>query len=140
VADLGFKEYTINFLLIGLFIIGIVSFGISLGNDYGVNNEDTGGLNYTALNNSLSSAQSDADAWQKTFTSDNPVISIGGMVLVGIWLIIKSMFVIPYQIFSILIVGVVSVLGIPPVVVGIITAILIISLIYSSYRIVKLGW
>jgi hypothetical protein len=128
-ADLSFKDY----------IIGIVNFGVSFGSIYGVNNQ-ADGVNMTSLEGTINSTNANMEVQKNSFLSDNPFMVVGGFVLLSIWGVVKAMFVMPYQIFMILRDGITGVLGIPSIVFDVLTTILFISLIYSGYRIVKLGW
>jgi hypothetical protein len=122
-ADLGFKDYMIHFLLVGLFVIGLVSFGVSLGGLYGVNNQ-ADGVNMSKLEYKMDVINNQTTTSSNSFLKDNPFMVIGGFVLTSIWGIIQATFVLPYDVYTVLSDGLVSVLNIPKMVIDI----------------VKLGW
>lgn len=138
----SFKYYVISFLLVGLFITALASFGFGLGNEYGVSQADMGGdsgFDYDRLSAHVNETSEDAEGWAESFTSDNLFVSVGALVLFSIWGIIKLVFGSVILLFTVIFDGVTAVLGVPPMVTGVIFAILLISLIFAGWRTIKSG-
>lgn len=138
----SFKYYVITFLVVGLFITALATFGFGLGAEYGVSEEDMGGdsgFNYEALADHVNSTSEDAKGWADAFTSDNLFISTGALVLFSIWGIVKLVFGSVILLFTVIFDGVTAVLGIPPMVTGVLFACLLISLIFAGWRVIKSG-
>jgi hypothetical protein len=137
----NFKEYPIAFLLVGLFIVAMIGFGGKLAQNYGHNetlikdeNFDFGKIESRVLETSKQ-----AEGWGETFRSDNPLLALGGLVLFSIWGIGQLIWGSVTGTFSIMTDGATAVFGIPPIVTGVLTAILIISLIFALYKLLRAG-
>jgi hypothetical protein len=136
-----FNEYPINFLLAGLFIIAMVSFGVGLAQNYGYEGAlmKSDKVDFSGLENQVNQTSSDAQGWATTFKSDNLFVSAGGIVLFSIWGIGKLIFGSIISFATIFTDGLQGVFGVPPIVTGVIMAILIISLIFSLWKLIKVG-
>lgn len=138
---MAFKDYPIAMLVIALVIILVFAFAVSFVNQYGFSSNiiSTGQINFTGLEQQLNRTSTEATNWQTAFTSDNPLISVAGLILFSIWGIFKSVWNAMTLILQILVNGVVSILGIPPIVVGVIFAIFIIIIIFAGWKLIKIG-
>jgi hypothetical protein len=144
-SDGAFKDYPINLLLAGLFILAIVGFGVGLAHNYGedeslMKGADGSGMDFSRLEQQVNQTSADANKWSSAFKSDNLFVVAGGIVLYSVWGIGKLMLNSVIVVFTIISDGATSVLGIPPIVTGVILAILIISLIFSLWRVIRAGW
>jgi len=134
------KDIIINVLLAGLFIVCIISFGGILGNNYGKPNMmDTGYIDTGRVTAEINQTSQDAENWGEAFTSDNIFVSTGAIIIFSIWGVFKliytaviTMFVIYFDIVS-------SLFGLPAIVTGVLTAIIIISLIFAGWKLIKTG-
>ena len=140
-AEISFKDFPISFLLAGLFIICLISFGVIIAGNYGKSETlmKTDKMDFTRLENQINSTSSDANKWAETFKSDNLFVVAGGIVLYSIWGITKLVWTSVLTMLTIFTDGASGILGIPPIAIGVLTAIVIISLIFASWKLVKQG-
>lgn len=138
---MSFKDYPINFLLAGLFVIALVSFGVGIANNYGYEGSlmKSDKIDFTSLENQVTATSTSATGWGNAFKSDNLFVSAGGIVLFSIWGIGKLMWGSITSFATIFLDGAQGVLGLPPIVTGVIMAILIISLLFALWRTIKVG-
>jgi len=141
-ADEGVRTYLVGFLLAGLFIVAMVGF---MNNLYGFNSDNqtivqTGYIEYDSLEANISTAGDDSEDWLETFTSESSVISFGEIVFnsitgIGTLVIgtIKTLLGIYGQIGS-------NLLGLDPMVLGVINAIILSSLIFLIWRLYRAGY
>lgn len=137
-----FKDYAVNLLLCGLFVIALVAFGTGIAHNYGEDaslmSDDR--VNMTRLESTVNSTSEDAQRWSEAFQSDNLFVSAGGIVLYSIWGVGKLILTSVVTLFVVIFDGVSAVLGIPPVVSGVIFAVLLIGLIFALWRVIKAGY
>jgi len=137
----NFEDYPKNFLLAGLFVIAMITFGVMLANNYG---HDEGlmksdQIDFTNLEKQINSTSADAQKWGEAFKSDNLFVATGTLVLFSIWGIGKLIWGSVTTFSTIFLDGASSVLGVSPIVTGVVTAILIISLIFALWKVIKAG-
>lgn len=134
----NFEDIPKNLLLSGLFIISIISFIASTGLLY---DEDisTDYIDTSRVETQLEETSEDAIAWGEAFKSDNIFISAGAIILFSIWGVAKliwdaimTFITIYFDIFT-------ALFGIPPIVTGTITGLVIITLIFLAWRTIKQG-
>jgi len=135
-----FEHFPINFLLAGLVLTCIIGFAISIGYDYGIPASDIidSRIPTEAIENQVNQTHTDAEeGWGKSFTSENPQQESGLLVIKSIWGVMKSIWssflIIPRLLFGMI----QEILGIPPIVTGTIISILVISLIFAMWRVMK---
>lgn len=136
-----FKDFPINFLLAGLFIIALIGFGVGIAHNYGETDSlmKSDKIDFSRLESQVNQTSQDAQSWGNAFRSDNLFVSAGAIVLFSIWGIGKLIWTSVIALFTIFSDGATAVLGIPPIVTGVLTAILIISLIFALWRLIKAG-
>ena len=136
-----FKDYVINFLLAGLFIVAFIGFGVETAKNYGMSETlmKSESFDFTKLENQISQTSSDAEKWSNATKSDNPFISYGGVFFYSIWGVGKLIWGSVSAFASIITDGAEAVLGIPAMVTGLIVAILSILLIFALWRTIKTG-
>lgn len=142
------KDYIISGLMIGLFILSIMA-GY---NQLIVDNNDAGGSainlltqdakinsSYTNFSNKLGLIQTTANESKTAFEKESPSFTAGFLLFGSIIDFVKKMtssfigiFVIFFDLLS-------TITGIPSVVIGVITAIIIISLIFMAWSVYKVG-
>ena len=136
-----FKSFPIIFLLVGLFIVALVGFGGKLASNYG--HEETllkdDNFDFGRIETHVTQTSTQAEGWGDTFRSDNPLLAFGGLVLFAIWGIGQLIWGSVMGMFIILTDGATAVLGIPPIVTGVLTAILVISLLFALYKLLRVG-
>lgn len=137
----GFRTFPINFLLAGLFLIAMISFAVIIVSNYD-NPEDlvkSDMIDFSAMEDILNETTHDADSWGESFKSDNPLLDFGALILFSIWGLGKLMWGSVVTILEIYTVGLSNVIGVSPVVVGSLTAVVVISLIFYFWRVIKQG-
>lgn len=137
----NFEDFPKNFLLAGLFVIAIISFAVMLGNNYGQDEAlmKSDKINFSKLENQINETSQRASGWGETFRSDSLFVSAGGIVIYSIWSIGKLIFN-SVSTFSIIFLdGASSVLGLSPIVTGVVMALIIISLIFALWKVIKAG-
>lgn len=137
----GFQDYIVFCLLAGLFIVSLYYFASGITDNYGQDSNlvDDEQINLTHLESTLNQTRSDAETWQDRFTSDNFFVSLGAIVLFSLWGIIKLIWTVTTTLFSLYLEGFNNVLGIPPMVTGVISAIFIIGLIFAVWKAIQTG-
>lgn len=137
-----FEDLPISFLLIGLFIICIFAFAGGLAVNYGQNASvmDVPGVDVSGIQEQVNSTSNSALSWQESLTSDNLFLGLGEIFLLSIWGIIKLIFSTILSFLGIFLALISGVLGIPPVVTGVIIAIVIIMVIFAAWRKLKAGY
>jgi len=138
-----FSDLFMNFMLIGLVVISLLSFGILYQDDNNAENKfiENSLVNetYTNLNNTLSDLRDQSQAQKTLFESENPTSGFGTILLFSI--------VSSGKVFNSMIIGVfntltklpVVVLGIDPVVLSVIGTMLILTIIIGLWVVYKLG-
>jgi hypothetical protein len=137
----NFEDYPKNFLLAGLFIIAMITFAVMLGNNYGQDEAlmKSEQIDFSKLENQINQTSTDAQKWGEAFKSDNLFVATGTLVLFSIWGIGKLIWGSVTTFSTIFLDGASSVLGVSPIVTGVVTAILIISLIFALWKVIKAG-
>lgn len=138
-----FDEMMINFLMVGLVVLGIFAFGIGFQSENDINNKfiDDPLMNSTfaSLENDLAGLRDTSQDQRTVFESEKPTEGIGTILLFSI---VKS-----GQVFNNMIVGVfnllirlpVSVLGVSESVASVLSTIVIILGMLGLWAIYKLG-
>lgn len=137
----NFEDYPKNFLLAGLFVICMITFAVMLGNNYGQSEAlmKSDQIDFSKLENQINQTSSDAQKWGEAFKSDNLFVATGTLVLFSIWGIGKLIWGSVTTFSTIFFDGASSVLGVSPIVTGVVTALLIISLIFALWKVIKAG-
>ena len=137
----GFRSYPKNFLLAGLFLTAMISFAVIIVGNYGNTEElvKSDKIDFSALEEQINQTNKDAERWATAFTSDNPLLDFGALILFSIWGIGKLMWGSVMTILNIYLFGLSNVIGVSPMVTGSIIAVIIISLIFYFWRTIKQG-
>lgn len=136
-----FKDYVIYLLLIGLCLFAVLSFAQGIATNYGLSTDvmQSDKIDTTAIYNQINETNEDASGWTQNFLSDNTFIALGGLLMFSVWGIIKLLYNTVILMFSLLLGGITNVLGLPPVVSGLLVTILVIGLIFAGWRVLKVG-
>ncbi|MEX0596940.1 MAG: hypothetical protein WD512_10610 [Candidatus Paceibacterota bacterium] len=135
-----FKDWIVNLLFIGLFFFAIISFAVGLGNNYGKTNMvENDNVDITSIQTEIESINEQAEGWEKVFTSDNPFIQFGGLIIFSIWGIATLIWSVGFGLFNLIIQSISNILQIPPIVTSIILTIAIVTLIMLAWRLIKVG-
>lgn len=140
-GSVGFKSFIIIFLIAGLFLVALYSFATGIMANYNKDTAliDSDVIDLTELEQQVNDTGRQAQAWERSFTSDNLFVSLGSIVLFSIWGIFKLMWSSVNALTSIYFEGAHNVLGLDPLVTGTLTALLIISMIFAVWRVIKTG-
>ena len=138
---MNFKDFPMNMMLIGLFFIAIVSFAIGMAHNYGKPADIIVGdyIDTTKIEQQLNATAEDAAEWSDALKSDNLFIIIETLVLKSIWGIGKGIITAVSVFLTLYFDLIQSVLGIPPLVTGTLTAVIVISLIFAAWKMMKQG-
>lgn len=136
----SFQQYIIIFLVAGLFLVALYTFATQTAERYGEDfTVDNSKIDLVSLQSQINQTSEDAKTWESRFTSDNIFVATGSIVLFSIWGIMKLVWSSINALITIYFEGAHNVLGIDPMVTGVLTAILIIGLIFAGWRTIKVG-
>jgi len=138
-----FRNIVITGLLIGLFAFALMNISISLTNENDVNNSllENEAINrsFGYLESNLSSTQDKSETSKTGFESENPTVGTdsflfssiisAGKVFTGMW---RGVYDVTFSLFT-------ETLGISPIVIGVITSILIITITLLAWSLYKSG-
>ncbi len=134
------KEFASGFLLLGLFALAIFTFIFTLeDNNTKIANLDTAGIDITALEARLNSSTGEANDYMESFSKDSPVENFFNIIffsIIGVGKLVINSIIIT---FNIILGGISTILGIPPIVTSVISAIVIISLIFAAWKVYNTG-
>lgn len=135
------KEFGINFLVIGLFLVALVSFAVGIASNYGKDESYMVDekLGYSNILGNLSSTSQQAKSWESVFTGENIFESAGELVLKSIWGVMTLLWGAGFGLFNVLVQGAYNLLGVPILVTSVLMAIIIISLIFSAWSVIRKG-
>ena len=136
-----FEDYLIYFLLGGLFIVCMFSFGISIAGNYGYDSNimTSDKFNYSTIENEINDSNSDSVGWLNSFKDDDPGFIESNFVLLSIWGFITNIIAVTKVIWQVISLGMFDVLGISPLLLGTISSIIFIMLIVSGWRKLRQG-
>ena len=133
-----FKDWPINLLLAGVFMISIIGYMAGIGETYGVD-MSTPYIDVSRIQDQVEETSEDANAWAEAFKSDNLFVSTGTIVLFSVWGVSKLVWDAIITFITIYLDLFATLFGIPPLVTGVITAVVLISLIYQFWKLIKIG-
>lgn len=139
----SFKNIFVTFALFGLLVYSLMSFivKIQIDNDAENNLLDNEIINksFYQLESNLTSAEEKANQQKAGFEEESPTISFGSLVFTTITSIGKVFSGIIMGVYNLLIKLPMSILGVSPVVAGVLSTILIVLIILGLWAIYKLG-
>lgn len=139
----SFSDLFMTFMFAGLFIVSILAFAITSQTNNNVSNgfSDDPVINgtYFSLKTTLGGLSNQSQAQKSLFESENPTIGFGTILLFSIVSAGKVFNGMIIAIFNTLISLPVTVLGIDPIVISVISTMLILSIIIGLWIVYKLG-
>lgn len=140
-ASASFKEYLTMFLLVGLFLYGMISFATGLADSYGIpaSRMDTDEVNLSGIREGIGQLNEDSEKWTKSFTSDSVFVATGSLILFSVFGISKLVINSIINMANLIISSVSNLLGLPSIVTGTLMALLLVGLIFAGWRAIKLG-
>lgn len=140
-TSLGLKSLISMFILALLFFISLLNFGISTAINYGYSESlvNDPKMNLTGIESTLAETTADANKWIESTTKSNLFESFGSLVIVSIWGTANLMINGVTAMFIVLFATFVNVLGLNPIVVATIGMLLLVSLIFAIFRLIRQG-
>lgn len=136
-----FPKLVTAFIVITLFSFLIVGFAVQLANNYGKDtSEISEGIYMTKLNQTLSEQKSLAEKWKSSFEQQSVFLAIGGIVLTGIFQLANTIGTAIITPFAILGLVMANVLGVPVIIINTISVLIILSMIFGIWRLIKSGF
>ncbi len=139
----SFREVFVTFALIGIFVLAGISFIVQTQLDNDVENtileNEVINKTYTNLETDLSDFGSETQTQKESFESEIPERGFGSLIIFAIIGVGQKFTGMITGIYNIFIVLPASILGISPVVIGVFTAMLIVSLILLAWRVYRAG-
>lgn len=132
----------VNFVLLGLVVFSLMAFVVQFQTDNGqdtILENEIFNRSYQGLQSNLTSFRDTSQSQKENFEADPPTVSFGALVvfaIVSAGQIFASMILSVYNVFIIL---PASFLGIPEVVIGVFTSIIILSIILLLWKLFKTG-
>lgn len=137
----SFKSLIIAFILFSLFGMLLVGTIVSMAGTYGTDTTGVigGAVTLDKFNQTVSNIESDANALQGRFSSGSVWSVLAGVVVEGIFGIAKDMVIMITIPFSVLSEIMENSLGVPYYVTSVILGILIMSIIFAVWRLIRIG-
>ena len=136
-----FYNILIAFILITLFGYLLIYSVNSIGSDYGMDTTQvTGGsLSENNFYGNVSGIRTASQHFQDRFSEGNIWSALAGVVVEGIFGIAKDMFKIIISPMSLISNIMTNILGVPSIVADVLVGILILSIIFAVWRLIKVG-
>lgn len=140
---ISFRETFVTFALIGLFLFAGISFIVVTQRDNDVEKtileNEIINRTFEKLETNLSGFRSQTQTQKESFESEIPERGFGSLIIFSIIGVGQRFTGMIIAVFNILIVLPASLLGISPVAIGILTSILIVSLVLLIWRVYRVG-
>ncbi len=140
---ISFREVFVTFALIGIFVFAGISFIVQTQLDNDVENtileNEVINKTFTNFETDLSDFSSKTQTQKESFESEIPERGFGSLIIfaiIGVGQRFTGMITGVYNIFIVL---PASILGISPIVIGVLTSILIVSLVLLIWRVYRTG-
>lgn len=136
-----FKNILFGLILVGLFGMLILTAVVNVGDDYGMDTSQVvgGALSLDKFNNSISGAESNAQAMNERFAKGSVWSAIAGVVVNGIFGIAQDIFKMMLLPFGLIQDILIDVLGVPAFVTNVILALFIFGIMFAIWRLIKIG-
>ena len=140
-----FRNIVIAFIVAGLFVVSMISWGTAIGlrHNQTSNFADGGIVGLDLIESSLSSdlgnVQDQGNKWQQSITEENIQSEPGGIVMFSLWSVIKTSWDVSNGVMSLIFGGVSIALCIPPIAVGVLVTILLLTLTIGAWKVLKQG-
>ena len=139
----SFREMFILFSLVGILVLGTISFGVTFQEENDVTNtilEDQRINNtFIRLGGNLSDFESETQSQREVYESEIPERGLSSLIIFSLVPIIQKFTAMIVGIFNILIIIPSEILGIPGVVMGTLEAIFLVSFIILGWRVLRVG-
>ncbi len=143
-GQISFRTLAISALLVGIFALSIVSFGVQFQSENSVNessllSNEPINRSYTNIQTELNDSVSSIDLQRDSFFSDVPIIGEITLILGAITGVGRVVFGSLTSLYDITFVLVAETIGVSPLALSVITAIIILSGIILTWRLLRSG-
>lgn len=140
-AEDSFKTILFAFILFSLFGMLILTAVVSVADNYDKDTSQVvgGSLSLTKFNDSVSDVEQDAKDLQERFSKGSIWSVVAGIVVEGIFGIAKDMITMILLPFDVLADIMLNIFGVPAWVTSILLGLLILSIIFGIWRLIKIG-
>ncbi|KKL68884.1 hypothetical protein LCGC14_2120530 [marine sediment metagenome] len=142
-VEVNFKGIAIASLLVGIFVFALLSFGNQIAIDNNVPNilleEEQFNRTFRNLDSNLSEAIKDINASRGEFFKDIPIIGEITIILSSIVAVGRVFTVVVRNLYSLTLGLIAETLGISPIVMGILSSIILVSIILLIWRVYRSG-
>lgn len=139
-AENNFPQLVKAFIVITLFAFILLAIVIQFAGNY---NQDTTEISerigLETINSTLENTKSTAEGWKESFQSSNIFSIIAGVIVTGVFTLANTManfILFPFEIFGNIMN---NVLGVPLVVVNVISVLIILTIIFGIWSLIKRG-
>ena len=141
VQEGNFSGLLIGLVLVTLFSVLILSAVVDVGTTYSLDTSEIvgGATDLDALQSNVESIEGDAQSFEKRFREGNIWSIVAGIVVEGIFGIAIDMIKIILNSFSFITAILTTILGVPAYVTGVLIGILIFTMIFAIWRLLKIG-
>lgn len=140
---ISFRDLFITFALIGLFVFAGISFIVTTQQDNDVENtildDEIINRTYIKLETNLSDFESTTQTQKESFEEEIPERGFGSLIIFSIISVGQKFTGLIAIVYNVLIILPASILGIPKVVISILSSILIVSLVLLIWRVYRIG-
>ncbi len=139
----GFRESVISIVLVGLFIFAFISFGGQIALDNGANNtiltNPAVNKSFIDIQSQLEEVQIDTENQKQAWFEDVPIVGDINLIWKSLTGIIRVFFDVIVNMYNLIISLISETIGISPVVLNTIAALLSISMLLLLWRLVRSG-
>lgn len=139
-AEDTFKKLVFGFVLTSLFAVLLLTAVTDTGYLYDKNTtEITGSLNFAGFNDSVNNVQGTSENLRERFEKQSIWSTVAGVVVTGIFDIAKTMFAMILVPFVLIANVMENIFHIPSIVINVVMGLLVLSIIFAVWALVKQG-
>lgn len=140
-AEDTFKGLIIGFIILTLFMFLMLTFTADVASNYSKDTTELeeGAFSLSDYQTFLSEVDSDAETFRERFTKGNIFSIIAGVVVEGIFGIAADMVTLAITPFTLLAQVMNNVIGIPTIVTSVVLGVIIITIIFGIWRLIRIG-
>lgn len=142
-AITSFREQWIEFAVVGMFILAMISFIVVMQEkndvDEGIITNPIINKTFIKLDQNLSNLRNKTETQRAAYESENPERGFGSLIIFSIVGVSKIFFGLMIGIYNIIIVLPASILGLPEAIMATIEGILIVSMVLLGWALIRIG-
>ncbi len=138
----GFKSMIFGFILLTLFIFLMLSFTVTVANDNDVDTTELeeGAFSLEPYEDFLGDVEETADEFRtERFANQNIFVTLGDIVISGFFGLLIDMVIMITTPFTLLAQIMTNVLGVPIIVTSVLLGLIMLSIIFGIWRLIKIG-